>query len=163
MKNFEELVQDVINGKAGQDKLNQLKKLVMGAAIREEIYDYIKKNYDLSEPIPRTVFKDTAKALERSTEQVSYYITTLAYDERLFNLCPKYCGKTLKIINNVIKFMEEKRVSEIPLYELAKRLDYSASEIRNAYYCTGEERIMVVDRETYDNRGRKVVDVVFCG
>lgn len=158
--NLMEMLNRIIE--SGEDsKINALERLCFSYQIENEVFEAIKENYNIKKPIPRSVFRTIAKELERSIEQVAWYVGALAREEKI-QLEPHQQGKSYRIYNQVIRYMSNNKIGTIDGYKLAKELNYSISEIRNAIYRC-DEGVLTVDQIDHikDDRGRTIV-TIYC-
>ena len=142
-------------------KIEALEKLCFSYQIEQEVFEAIKASYDIEKPIPRSVFRTIAKDLERSIEQVSWYVNQLVRDNEIL-LEPEQKGKSYRIVHQVMDFMHVTKLNSVNGYELAKTLGYSISEIRNAIY--REDSSLKVDGSLgKDERGRTIITIYYYG
>lgn len=141
-------------------KIEALEKLCFSYQIEQEVFEAIKANYNIEKPIPRSVFRTIAKDLERSIEQVSWYVNQLVRDNEI-QLEPEQKGKSYRIVLQVIDFMKVTKLNKVDGYELAKALGYSISEIRNAIY-RGDSNLGIYSTQAEkDERGRTIVTIYY--
>lgn len=155
--NLMEMVSKIIES-GENSKINALERLCFSCQIENEVFEAIKANYNIEKPIPRSVFRTIARELERSIEQVAWYVCALAREEKI-QLEPYQQGKSYRIYNQVIRYMSNNKIGAIDGYKLAKELNYSVSEIRNAIYRIGADKLYIDNFNEKDNRGRTIVTI----
>lgn len=145
-------------------KIEALEKLCFSYQIEDEVFEAIKANYNIEKPIPRSVFRTIAKELERSIEQVAWYVGALVREQKI-RLEPPQQGKSYRIVQQVIDFMKVTKLNNVDGYELAKALGYSISEIRNSIYKADYSNVLIVSSTKYekDERGRTIVKIYYSG
>lgn len=143
-------------------KIEALERVCFSYRIEQEVFEAIKENYNINKPIPRSVFRTIARELERSIEQVAWYVGALVREEKI-KLEPHQTGKSYTIYNKVVGYMRNNKIGTIDGYKLAKELDYSISEIRNAIYRCDEGIVLTVGQIDHikDDRGRTIV-TIYC-
>lgn len=141
-------------------KIEALEKLCFSYQIEQEVFEAIKANYNIEKPIPRSVFRTIAKDLERSIEQVSWYVNHLIRENEI-QLEPEQQGKSYRIVHQVIDFMKVTKLNKVDGYELAKALGYSISEIRNAIYREDSNLGIYGTKAEKDERGRTIVTIYY--
>jgi len=158
--NLMEMVHRIIES-GENSKINALERLCFSYQIENEVFEAIKENYNIEKPIPRSVFRTVARELERSIEQVAWYVCALAREEKI-QLEPCQSGKSYTIYNKVARYMSNNKIGTIDGYKLAKELNYSISEIRNAIYRC-DEGVLTVGQIDHikDDRGRTIV-TIYC-
>jgi hypothetical protein len=142
-------------------KINALERLCFSCQIENEVFEAIKANYNIEKPIPRSVFRTIARELERSIEQVVWYVYALVREQKI-KLEPYQRGMAYTIYGKVVRYMNNNKIGTIDGYKLAKELGYSISEIRNAIYRC-DEGILTVGQIDHikDDRGRTIV-TIYC-
>lgn len=149
----------------GTVDLDTLSRGAIRAIIEEEIMEYFKnKGYEL-DSIPSDIGPIMANDLERSSQQVCYYLDCLAQDGTI-TYSTRHKEKYPKLVA-ILKYLWESGEKTVDCFDLMKATGINVSAIFNmisVYRNDTSYRDLITDEENgYDKRGRHHYNIMLTG
>ena len=149
----------------GTIDLDTLSRGAIRAIIEEEIMEYFKdKGYEL-DSIPSDIGPIMANDLERSSQQVYYYLGCLVHDGTI-TYSTRHKEKYPKLVA-ILKYLWENGKKSIDCFDLMRATGINVSAIFNvisAYRSDASYRDLITSEKTnYDERGRHHYNIMLTG
>ena len=149
----------------GTIDLDTLSRGAIKAIIEEEIMEYFKnKGYELDN-IPSDIGSIMANDLERSSQQVCYYLDCLAQDGTI--TYSTRCKEKYPKLVAILKYLWESGEKSVDCFDLMKATGINVSAIFSMISAyrnnTSYNDLIISERTNYDERGRHHYNITLTG